>query len=825
RHGDFRDDEMHVISRAITCICMYCSSEGKLHRKSTRLILTVQPKLQSGGNAEVEAEAEAFPATTMIRRLLFLLCLFLTRPFQLASLSSDGYLLLSFKRLVLSDPLSALATWNDYDATPCQWNGVNCTDFFLDSSWTPRVTSLLLPNSKLLGSIPATLTAIDTLQKLDLSDNFLNGTLPPSLFNASDLRFLSLSNNELSGELPDDFAGLKSLEFLNLSDNALSGRIPDTLVSLVNLSVLCLSNNYFHGGFPTAFGPRLEVFDLSSNLLNGSLPRGFDASGGSLRLLNLSYNRLSGGIPTEFASAVPMNASLDLSFNKLAGGIPEVGGFAFRKAESFDGNPDLCGKPLKNPCSIPSTLSTPPNSSTSTSPLAIAAIPKNLDTPRDGSAAAGSSNGGQRKVENGLKPGVVVGIIVADLFGIAIISIIVLYFYQSKKAKEQSPEIGDQKAVEKVGNKESPSSNSRTMQCPWLRRKGTTASSNEDETSDSAGSEVEGRTSNQQLHGSGGELVAVDGESKLELETLLKASAYILGSAGPTIVYKAVLEDGTTFAVRRIGEACIEKMRDFENQVRFIAKLRHPNLLRLRGFYWGEDEKLVIYDYAPNGSLANASNKRMGSPPIHLSWEVRLRIARGLARGLTYLHEKKHVHGKIKPSNILLGSDMEPTISDFGLERLIRSEDTSDKAASSSGRQLGSRQSVVSKGTLHDLPIGASTGTSIGSVSPYRAPEAVKNLKPSPRWDVFSFGVVLLELLSGKMLSEKEVRSQWNVGLEGEEKHHFLMMADATLNAELEGKEEPLFSCFKLGFSCASVVPQKRPSMKEALQILDKILS
>ena len=114
--------------------------------------------------------------------------------------------------------------------------------------------------------------------------------------------------------------------------------------------------------------------------------------------------------------------------------------------------------------------------------------------------------------------------------------------------------------------------------------------------------------------------MTVDGESELELETLLKASAYVLGATGSNIVYKAVLDDGATFAVRRMGESGVGSSRDFESQVRVIAKLRHPNILRIRGFYWGEDDKLVIFDYATNGSLASAYlSKYHPSLPAHVS--------------------------------------------------------------------------------------------------------------------------------------------------------------------------------------------------------------
>jgi hypothetical protein len=100
-------------------------------------------------------------------------------------------------------------------------------------------------------------------------------------------------------------------------------------------------------------------------------------------------------------------------------------------------------------------------------------------------------------------------------------------------------------------------------------------------------------------------LVTVDGDGELKMETLLKASAYILGATSSSM-YKAVLADGTALAVRRIGDSGgTEKLKDFEVQVRAIARFRHPNILRLRGFYWGVDEKLLIHDYAPNGSFAN----------------------------------------------------------------------------------------------------------------------------------------------------------------------------------------------------------------------------
>ena len=211
---------------------------------------------------------------------------------------------------------------------------------------------------------------------------------------------------------------------------------------------------------------------------------------------------------------------------------------------------------------------------------------------------------------------------------------------------------------------------------------------------------------------------------------------------------------------------------------------------------------------------------RAGSYAFNLSLEVRFKIAKGVARGLAFIHEKKHVHGNIKPSNILLNSEMEPMICDFGLDRLLLSNIT--QKASGSARQL------VNKKTQQELPnIGGSPYTPMGSSSgnqlAYVAPESLQTIKPSPKCDVYSFGIVLLELLSGRVFSDREL-DQWPAsGSMEEEINRVLRMADVAIKSEVEGREDALLACFKLGFSCASLVPQKRPSIKEALQILEKI--
>jgi len=216
----------------------------------------------------------------------------------------------------------------------------------------------------------------------------------------------------------------------------------------------------------------------------------------------------------------------------------------------------------------------------------------------------------------------------------------------------------------------------------------------------------------------------------------------------------------------------------------------------------------------------------VGTSPTHLPWEIRLKIAKGVARGLTYLHEKKHVHGNLKPSNILLGNDMEPKIGDFGLERIVTG-DTSYKAGGSA-RIFGSKRSTASRDSFQDITYGPSPSpspspSSMMGLSPYHAPESLRNLKPHPKWDVYSFGVMFLELLTGKIVVLDDMGQ--GPGVLTEDKNRALRMVDMAIRADMEGREEALLAYFKLGYSCVSSVPLKRPSMKEVLQVLEKISS
>nr|XP_043617168.1 probable LRR receptor-like serine/threonine-protein kinase At4g37250 [Erigeron canadensis] len=759
---------------------------------------------------------------TMASHYIFLPIIALFFVNQSFGLTTDGVLLLSFKYSVLTDPFGVLDNWNYSDESPCSWNGIVCGTPG-DPAANNRVTAVSLPNSKIIGFIPANLGLIQHLTKLDLSNNSINGSMPLSLYNSTKLKYLDFSNNLISGELRELVKGWKSLELLNISDNSLSGQLPENLGVLTNLTVVSLKNNYIHGNVPTGFNS-VTFLDLSANLINGSLPKDFGSS--DLVYFNISHNRISGEIPPEFANKIPTNATVDLSYNNLTGPIPESSVFFNQNQTSFSGNSELCGKPLKNLCLIPSSASTPPN--VTSSPPAIAAIPKTAESSR-------STNNNNKSSKSGFKTVTIVGIVVGDVVGIAILATVFIYIIKRRK------KVAPQKSENRTNKEFDWASSSEDQEHKWLRSSLpclTKQKVPEDESSSNVSTTSESdeendvilaASKNAKTEDSKGELVTVDGEKELELETLLKASAYILGATGSSIIYKAVLDDGTALAVRRIGESGLERFRDFENQVRVIAKLVHPNLVRIRGFYWGADEKLVIYDYVPHGSLANARYRKAGSSPCPLPWEVRLKIAKGTARGLMYIHDKKQVHGNLKPSNILLGSDMEPKIGDFGLERLVVGENSCKVGGSS--RNFGSKRSTASRDSFQDVTVGSNPSPSpsaMGCISPYYAPESLRSIKPSAKWDVFSYGVVLLELLTGKVIISDEfgpASMTWSSPLTDEEKVKVLRMADVAIRSDVEGKEETFFTILKIGYNCISPVPQKRPHMKEILHALDKFPS
>lgn len=693
-----------------------------------------------------------------------------------SSLSGEGYALLQFKQGVKEDPEGSLSNWNYSDETPCAWNGITCIE--------QRVVSVSIPKKKLYGFLPSALGALYQLRHVNLRNNKFFGSLPVELLKASGLQSLVLYGNSLSGSVPSEIGNLKYLQTLDLSQNFFNGSLPSSIIKCRRLKTLDLSQNNLTGSLPEGFGASLislEKLDLSFNKFNGSIPSDMGNLSSLQGTVDLSHNHFSGSIPSSLGN-LPEKVYIDLTYNNLSGPIPQNGALMNRGPTAFIGNPGLCGPPLKNPCSS--------DTSGASSPSSIPFLPDNY--PPENS----DGNGGKGEKAKGLSKSAIVAIVVSDVIGICLLGLLFSYCYTRvcacSKGKEENG-YGFEKGGK--GRKE----------CLCFRK-----------------DESETLSDNVEQY----DLVPLDAQVAFDLDELLKASAFVLGKSGIGIVYKVVLEDGLTLAVRRLGEGGSQRFKEFQTEVEAIGKLRHPNIVALRAYYWSVDEKLLIYDYIPNGNLATAIHGKPGIISFTpLSWSVRLKIMKGIAKGLVYLHEfspKKYVHGDLKPSNILLGQSMEPKIADFGLGRLANIAGGSPTLQSS---RMGTEKPLErrQKSTASEVTT-ISASTNIGSS--YQAPEAFKVVKPSQKWDVYSYGVILLEMITGRMpivqVGESEMDLVRWIQLCIEEKKPLSDVLDPYL-ADDADKEEQIIAVLKIAMACVHSSPERRPAMRHVYDALDRL--
>ncbi|KAL9246567.1 hypothetical protein vseg_020085 [Gypsophila vaccaria] len=728
-----------------------------------------------------------FSNNSTLNFFFFLLVLIIITIFQkVYCLSPEGLTLLSLKSAVAntSSSMSAFHDWNEADSDPCKWTGVSCDG-------DVRVVGISVAGKNLRGYIPSELGSLSYLRRLNFHGNEFYGAIPEQLFNATSLRSIYLYNNNLSGPLPSSICSLPRIQNIDVSGNLIDGEIPGSLRECRSLQRLVLARNRFSGGVPAGAGVWSEMsslveLDISDNELSGKIPEGFGELKSLTGTLNLSFNRLSGEIPRSLGD-LPMTVSFDLRSNNLSGEIPQTGSFANQGPTAFLGNPLLCGFPLQRDC-----------------PHHHADI--NNNTGLTGGAARGTGSH-----PKGLSPAVILLISAADAVVVAFVGLVLIYLYWRRK---DHPNGCSCTGKTKLGG------NPRTnpLFCPCLRG----LSTNDDVESDSdkcsstagggggAGPGAEGE----------GELVAIDKGFACELDELLRASAYVLGKSGLGIVYKVVLGNGVPVAVRRLGEGGDQqRYKEFATEIQSIGKIKHPNVVKLRAYYWAPDEKLLISDFISNGNLAHSLRGRTGQPSTSLTWATRLKIAKGTARGLAYLHEcspRKFVHGDIKPSNILLDNDFQPYVSDFGLNRLIS---ITGNTPSTSGGFMGGALPYIK-------PVNLEKSNN------YRAPEArIPGTRPNQKWDVYSFGVVLLELLTGKSPEHSSPTTSTSTEIldlvrwvkKGfEDEKPLSEMVDPMLLQEVHAKKEVL-SVFHVALGCTEGDPEIRPRMKNVSDNLDKI--
>ncbi|KAH7529204.1 hypothetical protein FEM48_Zijuj05G0159800 [Ziziphus jujuba var. spinosa] len=569
----------------------------------------------------------------------------------------------------------------------------------------------------------------------------LSGKIPTGIFgNLTGLRTLSLRLNALTGPLPSDLVSCTALRNLYLQGNLFSGEIPEILFSLHDLVRLNLASNNFSGEISESFNnlTRLRTLYLENNKLSGSIP--------ALKLTNLdqfnvSHNLLNGSIPAKLQTF---------------------------SSSSFLGN-SLCGRPLDLLC--------PDDSGNAAKP------------PEEGEININNNGGHKKKLSGGAIAGIVIGSV------LAFILILVIFIVLCRKKSNQKTRAVDIATVKHHPEVDIPGD----KPAPEAEHGGGGGYSNGYSVAAAAAAAMVG---NGKSEASNGGSAAGAGAKKLvffgnagargfDLEDLLRASAEVLGKGTFGTAYKAVLEAGTVVAVKRLKDVTISD-KEFKEKIEVVGAMDHENLVPLRAYYYSRDEKLLVYDYMPMGSLSALLHGNKGAGRTPLNWDMRSAIALGAARGLDYLHSQgpNISHGNIKSSNILLTKSYDARVSDFGLAHLVGPSSTPNRVAG------------------------------------YRAPEVTDPRKVSQKADVYSFGVLLLELLTGKppthaLLNEEGVDlPRWVQSIVKEE------WTSEVFDLELlryQNVEEEMVQLLQLAIDCAAQYPDKRPSMPEVTRRIEEL--
>ncbi|KAJ9562922.1 hypothetical protein OSB04_008082 [Centaurea solstitialis] len=271
-----------------------------------------------------------------------------------------------------------------------------------------------------------------------------------------------------------------------------------------------------------------------------------------------------------------------------------------------------------------------------------------------------------------------------------------------------------------------------------------------------------------------------------------------IGEGGFGSVYKGMLKDGTVVAVKVLGAESRQGVREFITEITIISDTQHENLVKLHGCCVEGDHRILVYGYLKNGSL-DQTLLGSGQCSINFTWEVRKKICIGVAKGLAYLHEEVHphvIHRDIKASNILLDDDFTPKISDFGLAKLF-------------------------PGHLTHL------STRIAGTIGYLAPEYAIRGQLTRKADIYSFGVLLLEIVSGRPNQCKRLPIEeqyllervWDLYREGELKN----MVDPSIGKDVDTDEACLY--LKIGILCTQSLLKNRPSMSNVMKMLNDEMS
>ncbi|KAK6155491.1 hypothetical protein DH2020_009739 [Rehmannia glutinosa] len=641
---------------------------------------------------------------------------------------------------------------------------------------------LHLFNNQIEGPIPFCIEKLTSLEELTLYNNRLTGKIPSGISNLTNLTFLSLAHNNLTGEIPSDLGknNIPGLVKLDLTGNYLTGEIPISMCSGNSLSVLTLGDNLLTGSFPTEIIKcnSLTRVILRNNLLHGSIPHDMLNTSGiwyasksrsiedffkqadrrnsspaessqNLHELQLGNNLLEGQIPCSLRKVHHFSTLLNLSMNRLSGEIPRCLG-NLDKLEILDISSNNLSGEIPSETNNMVSLSFVNISFNHLSGQISAGWAKILDLNPESTlgnprlCSITSNCGHHQKLHT---RGVIflAGAITISLLSITCLLALVYTF------------------IIRIWNPY-PSSPHQLLL----------------------------------YHRSRSEDLPED----LNFEDILRATEgwsdkYVIGRGKHGTVYRTESSKSRkNWAVKKVDLSETK----FSTEMRTLSLIRHRNVLRMGGYSIRDGYGFIVTEYMPQGTLYYVLHQR--KPQLALNWENRYRIALGIAQGLSYLHHDcvpQIIHRDIKSDNILLDSELEPKIGDFGAAKLDCDGDES-------------------------LTISAIVGT-LG----YIAPENAYSTRLTDKCDVYSYGVVLLELLCRKLPVDPSFDEgldivSWVRKIQQDENDCFCCLDEEIQYWNKEDQQEAL-GMMDLALKCTEMVPDIRPSMRDVVGNLLKFNS
>ncbi|KAK4754760.1 hypothetical protein SAY87_008517 [Trapa incisa] len=651
-----------------------------------------------------------------------------------------------------------------------------------------RNSSLILLNlgsNSLTGSIPPGIVNCKSLIQLQLVGNSLEGDLPPELCKLANLSTVELDQNRLSGPIPREIGTCRSLQRLHLSENYFSSELPREIGNLSKLVTFNVSSNSLSGQVPPEiFGCKLlQRLDLSRNNFTGPLP-GEIGSLSQLELLKLSDNQFTGTIPVElgmlsrltelqmggnlFSGDIPqeigslksLQIALNLSFNNLSGVIPPMLGNLWMLMNILLNNNHLTGPIPASFLSLSSLISCNFSYNDLWGPLPSPSVLDNMSI---------SSFLGNRGLCGGP----------LDSCDSSTDSI-----HLPPVSNSRNPRLGKIMAIAAaaIGGVSIILIAAILYLMRWP---------------------VETVTPLQvkPLNSSLAPDIYFPPKDGFTFQELVLATdnfgeSFIIGRGACGTVYRAELPTGHTIAVKKLDpsrEGNDNNVDDsFRAEIHTLGKIRHRNIVKLYGFCYHQGSNLLLYEYMAKGSLGELLH---GSPRT-LDWRKRFKIALGAAEGLAYLHhdcKPRIIHRDIKSNNILLDENLEAHVGDFGLAKVI---------------------DVLQSKTMS--AIAGSYG--------YIAPEYAYTMKVTEKCDIFSYGEVLLELLTGRMpVQPLDQCGDLVTWVRRYIKQHSLspgILDQCMVDVQGVNIVSHMITVLKIALLCTSMSPVDRPTMRQVVRML-----